>query len=56
MSLEALSCTEPITEPDILESIQALPTEDDLPYDDGEPVETARHGDQMILLIQSLQT
>jgi Uma2 family endonuclease len=56
MSLEALSCTEPITEPDILESIQALPTEDDLPYDDGEPMETARHRDQMIMLIYSLQT
>jgi len=49
------SCSEPITEPDILESIRALPTEDDLPYDDGEPMETARHRDQMILLITSLQ-
>jgi Uma2 family endonuclease len=56
MSLEVLSCTEPITEPDILAGIEALPTEDDLPCDDGEPMETARHRDQMIMLIQSLQT
>jgi Uma2 family endonuclease len=56
MSLTTLSCTEPITEPDILASIEALPTEDDLPCDDGEPMETARHQDQMILLIQSLRS
>jgi Uma2 family endonuclease len=55
MSLRVYSCSEPITEPDILESIRALPTEDDLPYDDGEPMETARHQDQMILLITSLK-
>jgi len=56
MSLEALSCTEPITEPDILAGIAALPTEDDLPCDDGVPMETARHRDQMWTLIYSLQT
>jgi Uma2 family endonuclease len=56
MSLEALSCAEPITEPDILEGIAALPTEDDLPCDDGVPMETARHRDQMWTLIYSLQT
>ena len=56
MSLpESFSFTEPITEPDILESIQTLPTEDDLPCDDGEPMETARHRDQMWTLIYSLQ-
>src|SRR4029453_2675869 len=55
MSLREYACSEPITEPDILESIRALPTEDDLPYDDGEPMETARHRDQMILLLTSLQ-
>jgi Uma2 family endonuclease len=55
MSLPIYSCSEPITEPDILESIRALPTEDDLPCDDGEPMETARHRDQMILLIESLR-
>jgi Uma2 family endonuclease len=55
MSLRVYACSEPITEPDILESIRALPTEDDLPYDDGEPMETARHRDQMVLLITSLQ-
>lgn len=46
---------EPITEPEILESIEALPTEDDLPYDDGEPMETERHLKQMIVLIESLE-
>src|SRR5262245_42489450 len=55
MSLEELSFTEPITEPDILADIESLPTEDDLPYDDGEPMETARHREQMEVLIQSLQ-
>jgi Uma2 family endonuclease len=49
------SWSEPITEPDILESIKALPTEDDLPCDDGEPMETPRHRDQMMLLIESLK-
>lgn len=53
---ESFSFSEPITEPDILESIRALPTEDDLPCDDGEPMETARHRDQMWTLIYSLQT
>lgn len=55
MSLEALSFTESITEPDIFASIAALPTEDDLPYDDGAPKETAVHRDQMWTLIYSLQ-
>ena len=32
-----------------------LPTEDDLPYDDGEPMETPQHRDQMNLLIESLK-
>ena len=55
MSLEELSFTEPITEPDILADIETLPTEDDLPCDDGEPMETSRHREQMELLIHSLQ-
>ncbi|MGH8056933.1 MAG: hypothetical protein ACREOH_06795 [Candidatus Entotheonellia bacterium] len=55
MSMPIYSCSEPITEPDILESIKALPTEDELPCDDGEPMETARHRDQMLLLIESLR-
>lgn len=50
------SFSEPITEPDIIESIKALPTEDELPCDDGEPMETPRHRGQMELLIHSLQT
>lgn len=35
--------------------LATLPTEDDLPCDDGEPMETHRHRQQMELLIQSLE-
>lgn len=42
-------------DPEILASLKTLPTEDDLPYDDGEPMESPRHRDQMILLIESLK-
>jgi len=52
---ETSSFTEPTTDPEILASILALPKEEDLPYDDGEPMETARHRDQMLLLIESLR-
>ena len=55
MSFQELSISEPITEPEVLAGIEALPTEDDLPCDDGEPMETPRHREQMELLIQSLQ-
>lgn len=55
MNLEPPSGMELITEPDILASIDDLPTEDDLPCDDGEPMDTPRHQEQMILLIQSLK-
>ena len=47
--------TEQWIDPEVEASFRALPTEDDLPYDDGEPMETARHRDQMILLIESLK-
>jgi Uma2 family endonuclease len=47
--------TEQYIDPEVEASFRALPTEDDLPYDDGEPMETARHRDQMILLIESLK-
>jgi len=56
MSRPVYSCSEPITEPEVLASIETLPTEDDLPCDDGEPMETPRHRDQMNLLIDSLKT
>jgi Uma2 family endonuclease len=52
---DTLSFVEPIIEPEILESIAALPTEEDLPCDDGEPMETSRHREQMSLLIDSLK-
>jgi Uma2 family endonuclease len=55
MSLPIYSFSEPITEPEILDSIRQLPTEDDLPCDDGEPMETPRHRDQMNMLIASLK-
>jgi Uma2 family endonuclease len=37
-----------------LPSVPPLPTEDELPYDDGEPLESARHRQQMDLLIDAL--
>jgi Uma2 family endonuclease len=55
MSLPIYSFSEPITEPEILESIRQLPTEDDLPCDDGEPMKTPRHRNQMNMLIESLK-
>ena len=55
MSLSISSLLEPITEPEVLESIKALPTEDDLPYDDGEPMESDQHREQMNILIDSLK-
>ena len=39
-------------EAEILASFRALPTENDLPCDDGEPLETPRHREQMHLLIE----
>jgi len=54
MSLPIFPLSEPITDPAVLESIKALPTEDDLSYDDGKPMETARHREPMRLLIDSL--
>ncbi len=47
---------EPFIDPEIWASITALPTEDDLPCDDGEPMETQRHREQMTILIESLKT
>jgi Uma2 family endonuclease len=44
-----------LVEPEVWESFRTLPTEDDLPCDDGESMETARHRDQMNLLIESLK-
>ena len=40
--------TEPI-------GITLPPTQDELPCDDGEPMETARHRQQMFLLLETLQ-
>lgn len=40
---------------EILKSIESLPTEDDLPYDDGEPMDTPRHREQMNILIETIQ-
>jgi Uma2 family endonuclease len=37
-----------------LPSVPPLPTEDELPYDDGEPLESARHRQQMELLLDAL--
>ena len=54
MARPVYTCSEPIADPEVLASIEALPTEDDLPCDDGEPMETPRHREQMNLLIDSL--
>ena len=57
MDLPTLPETE-LIDPDkaeILASFRALPTEDDLPCDDGEPMETPRHREQTHLLIDSLK-
>jgi Uma2 family endonuclease len=51
-----LSLEESIDEKEILKSFNSLPTEDDLPYDDGEPMETPEHRKQMNILIESLET
>ena len=45
---------QPLPPPDADFSIR-LPTQDDLPCDDGMPMETPRHGFQMWLLIDALQ-
>jgi Uma2 family endonuclease len=55
MSLLEFSCSEPITDPEVLESIKALPREEDLPCDDGEPMDTPRHREQMNVLIDSIE-
>ena len=55
MSSPQFPFSEPIIDPEILESIKALPTEDTLPCDDGEPRETPRHREQMTILIDSLK-
>lgn len=55
MSVPVYNFIEPITEPEVLESIEALPTEDDLPYDDGIPMETEQHREQMNIFIESLK-
>ncbi|MDQ2696854.1 MAG: Uma2 family endonuclease [Pseudomonadota bacterium] len=47
--------TEPIREPEILADIDHLPTEDDLPCDDGAPMETWLHRLQMNVLIDALE-
>lgn len=39
----------------IVEANLSLPTQDDLPSDDGVPMETERHKKQMDLLIYSLE-
>ena len=55
MSSPANPLSGAIPDSDSMAALQALPTEHDLPYDDGEPMESARHRDQMVLLIESLR-
>jgi Uma2 family endonuclease len=58
MIVQDITLTEALDKEDsrILKGIKTLPTEDDLPYDDGVPMETARHRDQIHILIESLKT
>ena len=55
MSSPANPLSGSIPDSDGMAAIRALPTEDDLPCDDGEPMESARHRDQMVMLIDSLR-
>ena len=55
MSSPANPLSGSIPDSDSMAALQALPTEDDLPCDDGEPMESARHRDQMVILIESLR-
>ncbi|HLC15966.1 MAG TPA: Uma2 family endonuclease [Thermodesulfovibrionia bacterium] len=55
MIVKDFASTEPLAKEEILKNLKALPTEDELPSDDGEPMETARHRDQMHVLIESLK-
>lgn len=55
MRVEQNLLYEEVTEPEILESINSLPTEDDLPYDDGVPMDTYYHRMQMNTLNDSLE-
>jgi len=41
--------------PEVVAGVPRLPTQDELPYEDGIPMETARHRSQMNLLIETLQ-
>lgn len=54
--IKNVSIEESTDEKEILKSFKSLPTEDDLPYDDGEPMETPEHRKQMNILIESLET
>ena len=44
-----------VAEPPVIHLLELPPTADELPYDDGEPMETQRHVWQMLLLIQALE-
>lgn len=50
-----LNTDDTLTEPEAVDEITLPPTQDELPYDDGVPMETARHRMQMELLINTLE-
>ena len=45
-----------VIEPEVFEYVELPPTEDELPYSDGEPMESERHILQMQLLMDTLKT
>ena len=45
----------PLGENGFPEGVEVPPTEDELPYSDGEPMESNKHHLQMVLLIQTLE-
>jgi Uma2 family endonuclease len=55
MIVKDFPLTEPLAKEEILKNLKTLPTEDDLPCEDGVPMETARHMEQMHVLIDSLK-
>ncbi|MCW5850320.1 MAG: Uma2 family endonuclease, partial [Anaerolineae bacterium] len=46
----------PVVEPEVYEYVTLPPTQDELPYSDGVPMESERHFLQMQLLIDTLKT
>jgi Uma2 family endonuclease len=53
--LDPRTPSQSVLEPEVIQRVEGLPTEDDLPCSDGEPMETEHHIEQMFILIKSLK-